>query len=183
MKKILAVDNDPFILEFLNDLLSKEGHQVVTAEDGLSALDVLETITPDFIFVDLVMPNIDGKKLCKVIRRMDNLKDTYIVILSATVKEDFADIRELGADTCIAKGSFDQMSKDILGVLAEPQVASSRYLAAETLGGEGIRQRAITKELLSSKRHFEVVLEQMTVGSSRFLPTERLFTPIAPRPF
>jgi len=164
MKKILVVDNDPFILEFLNDLLSKEGHQVVTAEDGLSALDVLETITPDFIFVDLVMPNIDGKKLCKIIRRMDNLKDTYIVILSATVKEDFADIRGLGADTCIAKGSFDQMSKDILGVLAEPQVASSRYLAGETLGGEGIRQRRITKELLSSKRHFEVVLEQMTEG-------------------
>jgi len=164
MKKILVVDNDQFILEILKDLLSKEGHQVVTAQDGLSALDVLETITPDIMFVDLVMPNIDGKKLCKIVRRMENLKDIYIAILSATAKEDFEDITELGANTCIAKGPIDQMSKDILGVLAEPQAASSRYLSGETLGGPDIYERGITKELLSLKKHFEVVLERMTEG-------------------
>jgi len=164
MKKILVVDNDQFILEILKDLLSKEGHQVVTAEDGLSALDVLETVTPDIMFVDLVMPNIDGKKLCKIVRRMENLKDTYIAILSATAKEDFKDITELGANTCIAKGPIDQMSNDILGVLAEPQAASSRYLSGETLGGPDIYERGITKELLSLKKHFEVVLERMTEG-------------------
>ena len=164
MKKILVVDNDQFILEILKDLLSKEGHQVLTAQDGLSALDVLETVTPDIIFVDLVMPNIDGKKLCKIVRRMENLKDTYIAILSATAKEDSTDITELGANTCIAKGPIDQMSKDILGVLAEPQAASSRYQSGETLGGPDIAQRGITKELLSLKKHFEVVLERMTEG-------------------
>ena len=63
MKKILVVDNDPFILEFMHDLLSKEGHKVVRAEDGLAALDVLDTYTPDVIFTELVMPNIEGKKL------------------------------------------------------------------------------------------------------------------------
>ena len=41
MKKILVVDNDRLILEFMKDILSKEGYQVVTAEDGLSALDIL----------------------------------------------------------------------------------------------------------------------------------------------
>ena len=64
--KILVVDNDQTILEFMHDLLSKEGHEVVTAKDGLSALDVLEAHTPDVVFFDLVMPNIDGKKLCKI---------------------------------------------------------------------------------------------------------------------
>ena len=44
MKKILVIDNDKFILEFMNDVLSERGHEVVTAEDGLSALDILETL-------------------------------------------------------------------------------------------------------------------------------------------
>ena len=56
MKKILVVDNDKFILEFMNDVLSERGHEVVTAEGGLSAVDILKTYTPDIIFVDLVMP-------------------------------------------------------------------------------------------------------------------------------
>jgi len=62
MKKILAVDNDVFIREFLTDILSNQGYKVVTASDGLTAIDILKTYTPDIIFVDLVMPNIDGKK-------------------------------------------------------------------------------------------------------------------------
>ncbi len=87
MKKILVVDNDLLILEFVNDILSKEGHQVLTAEGGLSALDILKTYTPDIMFIDLVMPNIDGKKLCKIIRKTPKLRDVYIVILSALAAE------------------------------------------------------------------------------------------------
>jgi CheY-like chemotaxis protein len=63
MKRILVVDNHPVMLKFMEDLLSKEGHQVVTAEDGLSALDIVKTFSPEVIFVDLIMPNIEGKKL------------------------------------------------------------------------------------------------------------------------
>ena len=74
MKKILAVDNDQFMLKFITDVFAEKGHEVITAEDGLSALDILETYTPDFIFIDLVMPNINGKKLCKIIREMERLK-------------------------------------------------------------------------------------------------------------
>ena len=57
MKKILVVDNDIFFLKFIEELLVENGHQVVTAKDGLSALDILKTYTPDLIFVDIVMPN------------------------------------------------------------------------------------------------------------------------------
>ncbi len=60
MKKILAVDNDRIMRRFMTKLLEKEGHQVITAEDGLNALDILKNYTPDIMFVDLVMPNIDG---------------------------------------------------------------------------------------------------------------------------
>ena len=74
-KKILVVDNNSIVLEFMKDLLTQEGRQVLTAEDGLSALDILKTFTPDIIFVDLIMPNIEGEKLCQIIRRVPELKD------------------------------------------------------------------------------------------------------------
>ena len=63
MKKILVVDNDKLVLEFMNDVLSEQGHEVVTAEDGLAALDILKTYIPDVMFIDLVMPKINGEQL------------------------------------------------------------------------------------------------------------------------
>ena len=73
IKKVLAVDDDQLIREFMDDLLSKEGYEVMTAEDGLSALDILKTHTPDVIFVNLIMPRIEGEILCRIIRGMKKL--------------------------------------------------------------------------------------------------------------
>lgn len=164
MKKILLVDNDRFILEVIKDLLTNEGHQVATAEDGLSALDVLEVFTPDVIFVDMVMPNIDGKRLCKILRKMEDLKKTYIVSLSATAMEDVGGIEALGVNASIAKGPLAQMAKEILGVLGPISDISSQLVAEKTLGSEAMRQRGITRELLSGMKHLEVILEQMDEG-------------------
>ena len=69
MKKILVVDNNPMILEFMKEILEKEGYEVVTVVNSLSALDILERFTPEAIFVDLVMPGIDGEQLSRIIRR------------------------------------------------------------------------------------------------------------------
>jgi DNA-binding response OmpR family regulator len=53
-KKVLVVDNHKVVLKFMASLLEKEGHQVLTAEDGLLALDILKTYVPDIVFIDLV---------------------------------------------------------------------------------------------------------------------------------
>ena len=103
MNKILVVDNDQIIRRFMSKLLEKERCQVVTAEDGLNALDILKTYTPDIIFVDLVMPNIDGEILCRTIRGMKKFNDTYLVILSAIAAEEQVDLAQLGVNACIAK--------------------------------------------------------------------------------
>ena len=108
MSKILTVDNDPFILEFLKDLLSQEGHEVLTAEDGLRAVDILEHEIPDTIFVDLIMPNIDGKRLCKIIRSMRRLENVYLVVLSATLEEEgITDVQRAAASTDTASYRFE----------------------------------------------------------------------------
>jgi len=164
MKKILLVDNDRFILEVLRDLLTNGGHQVATAEDGLSALDVLEHFTPDVVFVDMVMPNIDGKRLCRIMRKREELKRAVIVSLSATALEDSHEIEALGLDANIAKGPLEEMAGEILGILDHVSNLSSKLPAGRTLGSEEIRQRSITRELLSGMKHFEVILEQMNEG-------------------
>ena len=164
MKKILAVDNDQFILEFIKDVLSKEGHQVVTAGDGLSALDILKSFTPDVIFVDLVMPNINGKKLCKIIRGMQKLKHVCLIILSAVAAEEEMDFTELGASGCIAKGPLEEMTQNITAVVNQYDRLSSQRLPEQLIGTENLHLRGITEELLSVKRHFEIVLEKMSEG-------------------
>ncbi len=164
MKKILVVDNDKLILAFLNDVLSKKGHHVMTAEDGLLALDILKTYTPDIIFVDLIMPNISGQKLCKIIRGMENLEDTHIIILSAIAAEKNISVAELRANGCIAKGPFDEMSKHILAAVDQSDLPSSQYLSEKVLGIDRMSPRRVTEELLSDNRHLEIILDRMNEG-------------------
>jgi len=148
----------------MNDLLSKEGYEVVTAKDGLSALDTLKRYTPDVIFVDLIMPRIDGKQLCRVIRGMKQVRDAYVIVLSATVIEDGFDIDELGVSALLAKVPLEELASNILWVLDHPDEARSRCLAGEVIGSDKVFTRKITRELLSVKKHFEVVLETIPAG-------------------
>ncbi|MFA6283502.1 MAG: response regulator, partial [Desulfurivibrionaceae bacterium] len=106
MKTILVVDNHPVVLKLLVEFLKKQGHEVISAENGLAALEILKKVKPDIIFTDLIMPNINGEKLCQVIRSRAGLKHLHIIIYSATVLEDETNILSLGADACIAKGPF-----------------------------------------------------------------------------
>ena len=71
-KKVLVVDDSAVVLKFMTRLLSSRGHHVVTAQDGLSALDILKKFSPDVLFIDLIMPNIDGEKLCRIVRNIDD---------------------------------------------------------------------------------------------------------------
>ena len=87
MAQMLIVDNHPLMRQYLTELLAREGHEVHAAEDGLAALDCLRKLHPQMIFVDLIMPNIDGMTLCRIIRRLPGHAETCIVILSAVVIE------------------------------------------------------------------------------------------------
>jgi len=161
-KRILVIDNNPLILIWMEELLKNKGHSVLTAEDGLSALAILKTYIPDIIFTDLIMPNIDGKKLCQIIRKIPELKDIYIVILSAASTEEIERLTGYGADVCISKGPFSKMSPHILKVVEKADRKTSEGLQNKIIGSNGIQPRQITKELLSVKSHFEAILEGLS---------------------
>jgi len=163
-KKILVVDNHPVVLKFMSQLLEKQAHQALTAEDGLSALEILKTFTPDVIFIDLIMPHIGGEKLCQIIRKMPALKETYLIILSAIAAEQEIDYTSFGADACIAKGSMDKMGKHVLAALEQVDQKNGVLHPPKTIGIEDVYARNITTELLSVKKHFEVILNGMAEG-------------------
>jgi len=163
-KKILVVDNHPIILEYMSKFLSKDGHEVRTSEDGLHALDLLESWRPDIIFVDLIMPNIDGKKLCQIIRAMPEMQDTYLIILSAAAAEEQIDFRAIGANACIAKGPLDKMGQYVVAALHDAEHGRTRDAQERIFGVENLYSRQITKELLTIWKHFEVVLGSLSEG-------------------
>jgi len=173
-KKILVVDNHPVMLKFMADLLEKEKHHVVTAENGLAAIDILNTFTPDVVFIDLIMPHISGDKLCEVIRRMPKLEDAYIIILSAVAAEGEINASAFGANACIAKGPFNKMRQHILLALEKSDQKPSVFLPGEIMGREDVFPRRITIELLSIKRHFEVILNSMAEGILEITPEGRI---------
>lgn len=164
MKNILVVDNHPMMLKFMTDLLVKKGHQVKTAEDGLGALDVLKTYTPDVVFTDLIMPNIDGEKLCRIIRGMPELKDAYLIIVSSIAADEELDYTKLGANALIAKGPFDKMAQHVTDVLDQLDLEITRDMLGKLIGKEDAFEREIAKELLTSKRHIEVILKNISEG-------------------
>lgn len=162
--KILVVDNNPVILHLLTRILEKKGHEVQTAEDGLAALEVLRQYQPDVIFTDLIMPNISGDELCRIIRKKEELNDTYLVVLSAVATEDQQDISTLGVDACIAKGPAKEMQQHIEAVLDHIVDKGHQPISKTILGSDRSRERAITRELLATRRHLQVTLENMDDG-------------------
>lgn len=168
-KKILVVDDNRMILKFLSNLLDREGHEVKTCEDGLSALSLLTTYAPDIVFVDLIIPKIGGDKLCQIIRTMEHMKDCYLVMVSAAVSEMDLDFKEIGVNACIAKGPFGQMGNHVLEAVkdsSDPSRPRSNHkiLGIASVAGIPVYARRMTKELLGRNRHLETILESMNEG-------------------
>jgi len=102
--KILLVDDEVDILEFISYNLEKEGYKVFTAKNGAEAIKIAEKTLPDLIILDVMMPEMDGIAACEELRRIPALQDTMIAFLTAR-GEDYSQIAgfEAGADDYITK--------------------------------------------------------------------------------
>ncbi|MCH7853004.1 MAG: response regulator [Proteobacteria bacterium] len=81
--KILVVDDSKTIRRTAETLLSKEGCQVITAIDGFDALSKIADHQPDIIFVDIMMPRLDGYQTCSLIKHNKVFKETPVIMLSS----------------------------------------------------------------------------------------------------
>jgi len=102
--KILLVDDDPDILEFLSYNLTKENYEVTTAYNGAEAIVMVSEFKPDLILMDVMMPEMDGIEACEEIRKTPANQNIIIAFLSAR-GEDFSQIAgyEAGGDDYITK--------------------------------------------------------------------------------
>lgn len=102
--KILVVDDEPDILEFLEYNLKKEGYRVFTASDGEEGVALAEKEKPDLIILDIMMPKMDGVEVCRALRSKPMFDKTLIAFLTAR-EEDYSQIAALdvGGDDYITK--------------------------------------------------------------------------------
>ena len=101
---ILLVDDEPDILEIVGYNLTQEGYVMVTAENGLRALDQAKKHKPQLIILDVMMPEMDGIEACEKLRAMPELSESVIAFLTAR-GEDYSQLAgfEAGADDYITK--------------------------------------------------------------------------------
>jgi len=102
--KILVVDDDLDIIEILKYNLNNSGYFVKSAKNGIKAIKKAKKFLPDIILMDVMMPGISGIEACSEIRKIDQLRNTIIIFLSAR-SEDYTQISayDAGADDYISK--------------------------------------------------------------------------------
>ena len=102
--KILVVDDEEDILEFLSYNLRAEGYDVIVADNGILAIELAKQQQPSLIILDVQMPDMDGITTCEKIREIPSLKETVVTFLTAR-SEDYSQIAgfEAGADDYITK--------------------------------------------------------------------------------
>ncbi len=115
--KILIVDDEEDILEFLSYNLNKEGYQVFTAADGNTAITLAKKELPHLILLDVMMPGIDGIETCRELRSLPGLQDVLIAFLTAR-SEDYSHI-----------AGFDAGADDYINKPIKPRVLVSRIQA------------------------------------------------------
>jgi len=106
-KKILVIEDEATLQKALNEVLSKEGYEVLSSLDGLKGLELAQEERPDLILLDIILPKMDGFEVLKKIKENDDISQIPIIIL--TNLSDVSDIQkalDLGATTYLIKADF-----------------------------------------------------------------------------
>lgn len=178
MTLILLVDDEPLITDSLTYSLQREGFEVETVADGLSAIDAVERFNPDLIVLDLMLPDISGFEVC---RRLRATTSTPVIMLTARGEEiDRVLGLEVGADDYLAKPfSFRELLARIQATLrrvamdrrtSEATPISMRQL---TLDPTARRVFKDDKELQLSAREFDL-LEILIKNAGRAMSRDDL---------
>ncbi|MGL4596975.1 MAG: response regulator transcription factor [Bacteroidia bacterium] len=161
-QRILLVDDEQDILEFLSYNLRKEGYHVTTAENGEDALKAAKKENPHLVLLDVMMPGLDGIEVCRELRQMTGMKDVIIAFLTAR-SEDYSHIAgfEAGADDYINKPIKPRvLLSRIKALLRRSSVSSDAEL--QDLGGIIIDRESYSvthqgNELSLPRKEFELL--------------------------
>jgi phosphoserine phosphatase RsbU/P len=148
---VLVVDDDKFTRQIMQRYLTRVGFNLETANDGREAIGLLESLRPDVIISDWMMPEVDGLDLCKWVRQHNDLKDTYFILLTA---KDRLEDKTLGLEI----GADDYMTKPFQGAELIARVRS------------GLRLRGVQKELTKAYRNLDQEFQILAELQGSLLP-------------
>jgi len=164
-KTVLVVDNDSLFVEFLTDLLEAREYRVIKAYDGKEGISKLEQERVDLLFVDMIMPKIDGKQLIKFVHTRFPHAGFPIIALSGVMIEQLDRLEGIGADYFIAKGPMEKMAKHIETLLDKIEVEPMPSASDETIFQAGnLIPRQITDELIQTVNFHRAIIESAGVG-------------------
>lgn len=176
-QKILLVDDEEDILEFLSYNLIKDGFEILTANNGAKGLALAKKHKPDLVILDVMMPEMDGVDVCQRIRELPELDETLVLFLSARA-EDYSELAGFSA------GADDYITKPIKPKLLISRVNAilrrkSRNKAVNNIkvGGIEIDQEKHTiscnGEFISlARKEFKLLFYLMTIPAKVFTRQE-----------
>jgi len=146
--KILLVDDEQDILEFLSYNLRKEGYQVLTASNGIEAIKIAKKEIPNLIVLDVMMPQMDGIETCSQMNKMPELDDSIKIFLTARA-EDYSQI-----------AGFDAGADDYIAKPIKPKIFLSKIKAL-------LRRSKLTKNNDDSQD--QIILPDLTIDLERYI--------------
>jgi two-component system alkaline phosphatase synthesis response regulator PhoP len=183
--KIMLVDDEPDVLEFLGYNLEKAGYQVSTASNGRDAIEKAREIKPHLILLDVMMPEMDGVETCEEMRRNKELQNNIIAFLTAR-GEDYSQIAgfEAGGDDYITKPIKPKVLISRIKALLKRYREKSGYQdeketiikkADLTIDKEKYQVKKGEKELILPKKEFELLLLLISKPDKVFTREEIFF--------
>ena len=160
--KILLVDDEKDILEFLSYNLRNEGFHIRTASNGREAVRLTAEIRPDLVLMDVMMPEMDGIAACEEIRSTRNIENTLVAFLTAR-GEDYSQIAGFEA------GGDDYITKPI-----KPKVLISRVKAL-------LKRRSVKIENKKSDTDTKIVSGDLVIDKERYLVIKKGKEIVLPR--
>ncbi|MCE1167836.1 MAG: response regulator transcription factor [Sphingobacteriia bacterium] len=155
--KIVLVDDEEDILEFLSYNLRRSGFEVLVARNGVEGLEIIKEEKPQLVILDIMMPEMDGIETCSIIRQTPGIEHTLIVFLTAR-GEDYSQI-----------AGFDAGADDYIRKPVKPQVLVSRVRALlRRLNPTEQPQDIIkTKDFIIDKERYIVIKDDQNIALSK----------------
>jgi len=146
-QRVLVVDDEEDIIEILTYNLEKEGYEVNSAGDGINAVKKAAIFKPDIILLDIMMPNQDGVETCRQLRDNPDLKNTFIIFLTAR-SEEYSEV-----------AAFDVGADDYIHKPIKPRALVSRIAALfrREIKKEGDTTRITIKDLIIDRTSFTLL--------------------------
>ena len=180
--RILLVDDEEDILEFLSYNLRKEGFKIETANNGISALKKLNKFKPDLIILDVMMPEMDGIEVCENIRKNEKNDDVLILFLTAR-SEDYSELAgfSAGADDYITKPIKPKLLVSRVNAILKRKRKTNETNSPISIGEININKSThkllySDKEIYLARKEFNLLYFLMTIPGKVFTREEIITT-------